>query len=317
MAIGGGTNAVIHLLALAGRVGVPLSLARFDEIARTTPRIANLRPSGERLIEDLHRAGGVPALLRELDSLLHRDALTITGATLASGYETAANHDSTVIASLATPFSHESGLAVLRGSLAPNGAVIKRARGLARPEPPSRPRARVRGRLRRRGADRRSRARRQRRLGARAAQLGPARVARHARVGRDADSEEAARAGRHGHGARVRRPHERHRLRHRRPARLARVVRRRTARGRARRRPDRPRHRGPPHRSRSPPGRDRQAPLRAARAAPRYRRGYGALYLEHVLQAEEGCDFDFLRAHPGEPAESEPLGLLSGWVGGW
>ena len=70
MAIGGGTNAVIHLLALAGRVGVPLSLARFDEIARTTPRIANLRPSGERLIEDLHRAGGVPAILRELDSLL-------------------------------------------------------------------------------------------------------------------------------------------------------------------------------------------------------------------------------------------------------
>ena len=79
MAIGGGTNAVIHLLALAGRCGVPLELDRFDEIARRTPLIANLRPSGERLIEDLHRAGGVPALLRELEPLLQGDALTSHG----------------------------------------------------------------------------------------------------------------------------------------------------------------------------------------------------------------------------------------------
>ncbi len=72
------------------------------------------------------------------------------------------------------------------------------------------------------------------------------------------------------------------------------------------------------HRPRHPGRRDR-APARATLGtpSPRYRRGYGALYLEHVLQADQGCDFDFLRALPGEPAESEPLGLLSGWVGGW
>ena len=127
MAIGGGTNAVIHLLALAGRCGVPLELDRFDEIARRTPLIANLRPSGERLIEDLHRAGGVPALLRELEPLLQGDALTITGLPLAANYAGAEVHDRDVIASLDAPFSADAGLAVLRGSLAPNGAVIKRA----------------------------------------------------------------------------------------------------------------------------------------------------------------------------------------------
>ncbi len=85
MAIGGGTNAVVHLLALAGRCGVPLGLDRFDEIARRTPLIANLRPSGDRLIEDLHRAGGVPALLRELEPLLQGDALTVTGSAAGRG----------------------------------------------------------------------------------------------------------------------------------------------------------------------------------------------------------------------------------------
>ena len=75
MALGGGTNAVIHLLALAGRLGVPLTLDRFDELSRRTPVIANVRPSGEHLVEHLHRAGGVPAVLRELAPLLHGDAL--------------------------------------------------------------------------------------------------------------------------------------------------------------------------------------------------------------------------------------------------
>ena len=126
-------------------------------------------------------------------------------------------------------------------------------------------------------------------------------------------------ARRHRHGADLRRAHERHRVRHGRPARRARVGRRRAARGRARRRPDR--------RSTSTRGRsistsradgDRRRRLeRLGPPPPRYRRGYGALYLQHVLQADEGCDFDFLRARPGEPAEREPLGLLSGWVGGW
>src|SRR6059058_790847 len=77
MAIGGGTNAVVHLLALAGRVGVPLTLDRFDELSRRTPLLANVRPSGEHLVEDLHRAGGVRAVLAELEPLLHGETLTV------------------------------------------------------------------------------------------------------------------------------------------------------------------------------------------------------------------------------------------------
>src|SRR6266568_2686934 len=85
MAIGGGTNAVVHLLALAGRAGVPLSLDRFHELSGRTPLLANVKPSGEHLVEQLHRAGGIRALLRELAPLLHGDALTVTGGTLAEG----------------------------------------------------------------------------------------------------------------------------------------------------------------------------------------------------------------------------------------
>src|SRR2546427_8921065 len=79
MAIGGSTNAIIHLVAIAGRVGVPLPLARFDELARTTPFLANLRPSGKYLMEDFFYAGGLPAVLKELLPLLHGDAPTVNG----------------------------------------------------------------------------------------------------------------------------------------------------------------------------------------------------------------------------------------------
>jgi dihydroxy-acid dehydratase len=127
MAIGGSTNAVIHLLALAGRVGVPLSLERFDELSRRTPVLANVRPSGEHLVEDLHRAGGVPALLKELQHLLHREAVTVTGASLAEGFADAEALDRNVIASAHEPLAGEGGIAVLRGSLAPDGAIIKRS----------------------------------------------------------------------------------------------------------------------------------------------------------------------------------------------
>src|SRR5437763_126603 len=83
MTIGGSTNAVVHLLALAGRVGVPLSLERFDEISRRTPVLANVRPSGEHLVEDLFHAGGVPVVLRELLPLLDGEALSVSGRSLA------------------------------------------------------------------------------------------------------------------------------------------------------------------------------------------------------------------------------------------
>src|SRR6185503_10943583 len=85
MAMGGGTNAVVHLLAVAGRAGVPLTLDRFDDLSRRTPVIGNLRPSGEHLFEHLHRAGGVQAVLNELAPLLHGSAATVTGETLEQG----------------------------------------------------------------------------------------------------------------------------------------------------------------------------------------------------------------------------------------
>src|SRR6266478_3838925 len=122
MAIGGGTNAVIHLLALAGRVGVPLTLDRFHELSRRTPLLANVRPSGEHLVEQLHRAGGIRALLRELAPLLHGDALTVTGGTLADGFAGAEVLDRDVIAPFDAPLASEGGIAVVRGSLAPDGA---------------------------------------------------------------------------------------------------------------------------------------------------------------------------------------------------
>src|ERR1700730_16980613 len=129
MAIGGGTNAVIHLLALAGRVEVPLTLERFHDLSQRTPLLANVRPSGEHLVEQLHHAGGISAVLNELAQLLHIDAITVTGATLADGFDGAEALDRNVIAPLNAPLAAEGGIAVVRGSLAPDGALIKRSAG--------------------------------------------------------------------------------------------------------------------------------------------------------------------------------------------
>ena len=93
MAIGGSTNAIIHLLAIAGRAGVDLALTRFDELSRTTPMLLNVRPSGKYLMEDFFYAGGLPAVLKELLPLLHGDALTVTGKSLAANNEAAVNHN--------------------------------------------------------------------------------------------------------------------------------------------------------------------------------------------------------------------------------
>jgi L-arabonate dehydrase len=125
MAIGGSTNAVIHLLALAGRVGVPLSLARFDELSRTTPFLLNLRPSGKYLMEDFFYAGGLPVVLRELVPLLHGAAPTVNGRTLADNVRDARSWNDDVIRPLGMPLAPQGGLAVLSGNLCPGGAVIK------------------------------------------------------------------------------------------------------------------------------------------------------------------------------------------------
>jgi dihydroxy-acid dehydratase len=315
MAIGGGTNAVIHLLALAGRVGVPLTLERFHQLSQRTPLLANVRPSGEHLVEQLHRAGGIRAVLHELAPLLHAGALTVTGATLAAGFAGAEVLDRDVIAALDAPLAPEGGIAVLRGSLAPDGALIKRS--AASPEL-----------LRHRGPavvfedvyDVAAR------IDDPALDVGPESVL----VLRNSGPKGGPGMPEWGQ---VPIPKK---LLQRGITDLVRVSDARmsgTAFGTV------VLHVSPE----SAVG----GPLRAVRdgdpivldvdeqrldldlpaaeierrlaelgpSEPKYRRGYGALYLEHVLQANEGCDFDFLRAN-GDP-EREPLGLLSGWVGGW
>ncbi len=126
-AIGGSTNAVVHLPAIAGRLGIDLPLDLFDRISRRTPVIANLRPTGKYQMEDLHYAGGIPAVLKQLLPLLHGDALTVTGHTLAENVRNAHTINPDVIRPLDNPYFDEGGLAILRGNLAPDGAVIKHA----------------------------------------------------------------------------------------------------------------------------------------------------------------------------------------------
>jgi dihydroxy-acid dehydratase len=127
MAIGGSTNAVIHLLAIAGRAGVPLTLDDFDRASRTTPMITNVRPSGTYHMEDLAEAGGIPAVMRELAPLLNLEARTVSGETLATELARFPLRGDwqDVVTPLERPVKTDGGLAILRGSLAPDGAVLK------------------------------------------------------------------------------------------------------------------------------------------------------------------------------------------------
>ncbi len=124
-AIGGSTNAVIHLIAIARRIGVPLTVDDFDHLASTMPCLVNMQPSGQYLMEDFCYAGGLPAVLREISSLLHLDAITANGLTIGENIADAPNYNPEVIKTLAEPFKANAGIAVLRGNLAPRGAVIK------------------------------------------------------------------------------------------------------------------------------------------------------------------------------------------------
>ena len=124
-ALGGSTNAVIHLIALAGRTGIKLVLDRFDYFSRKTPLLANIRPSGNYLMEDFYYAGGLPALLRVLAPHLDLNCLTVTGKTLGENVAATEIYNTEVIRSLENPVLPHGGLAILRGNLAPNGAVIK------------------------------------------------------------------------------------------------------------------------------------------------------------------------------------------------
>jgi len=124
-AIGGSTNAVIHLLAIAGRLGVPLSQDDFDELGRHVPLLVDLMPSGRFLMEDFCYAGGVPAVLKALGDLLRKDAVTVTGHTIGAVADAAECFNDEVIGSLEKPVGPSSGVWVLRGNLAPDGAIIK------------------------------------------------------------------------------------------------------------------------------------------------------------------------------------------------
>lgn len=128
-AIGGSTNAVIHLIALAGRIGVPLALDDFEHFGANLPCLVNLRPSGQFLMEDFFYAGGLPAVLRELGEAgaLHRDALTVNGKSIWDNVSNAPCWNREVIHGFAEPFKADAGIAVLRGNLARDGAVIKRS----------------------------------------------------------------------------------------------------------------------------------------------------------------------------------------------
>ena len=315
-AVAGSTNAVLHLIALAGRLGVDLPLERFDEIAARTPVLTNVQPAGEYLFEDLQRAGGVTALLAELAPLLHLDALTVTGRTMGENIAGAENWDRDVLRSLEAPLQPAGGLAVLRGSLAPDGAVIKASaasadllqhRGpalvfdgiddlLARIDDPDLPvtPATV---LVLRG------------VGPKGApgmpEWGMLPIPRKllAEGVTDMVRISDARMSGTGYGAVVL-------------------------------------HTVPESAVGGPLGAVDDgdeilldvnarrlelcvAPSEISRRLaerplpdPPYRRGYGSIYLEHVLQADAGADFDVLRHRPGD-AETEPHGLLEGWITGW
>ena len=124
-AIGGSTNAVIHLLAIAGRIGVPLKLEDWDKLGSELPCLVNLQPSGKFLMEDFYYAGGLPAVMREIQHKLDRDALTVNGKKIGENIADAPNWNREVIKPLDDPFKDRAGIAVLRGNLAPDGAVIK------------------------------------------------------------------------------------------------------------------------------------------------------------------------------------------------
>lgn len=317
MAVGGSTNAVVHLLALARRVGVDLPLNRFHEISERTPRIVNVRPSGEHLVEQLFHAGGVSTVLRELDPLLHRDAVTVTGGSIADGYAKAPKPDGDVVSTLGSPFDAAGGIAVVRGTLAPDGAVIKRS--AASP-----------GLLRHRGPavvfediyD----------LGARIDDPDLDVTADSVLVLRNSGPVGAPGMPEWGM---LPIPQKLLRQGVRDLVRVSDARMSGTAFGTT------VLHAAPESAVGGPIAAVRDGdPIvldvdaqrldldipqeeidrrlaETPRPAPKYRRGYGRLFLDHVLQADQGCDFDFLQKLPDEEPQTLPYGLLSGWQGGW
>jgi dihydroxy-acid dehydratase len=124
-ALGGSTNAVIHLIAIARRIGVELTVDDFERLGSELPCLVNLQPSGQYLMEDFCYAGGLPVVMKEIAHLLYTDIVTANGKTVGENIASAQNHDPRVIKPFSSPFKDKAGIAVLRGNLAPRGAVIK------------------------------------------------------------------------------------------------------------------------------------------------------------------------------------------------
>ncbi len=124
-ALGGSTNFILHLTAIAKRIGVEVDLTDFDKFSSMIPLIANVQPSGEHWVEDLFYAGGLPAVMKEIEKYLHRDCITANGKTIGENIEKAQCHDRNLIGTFENPIKPDSGIAVLKGNLCPNGAVIK------------------------------------------------------------------------------------------------------------------------------------------------------------------------------------------------
>jgi dihydroxy-acid dehydratase len=317
LSVGGSTNAIIHLLALAGRCGIDLDLDRFDELSRRTPLLADVRPSGKQLVEQLFHAGGVPALMKELEPLLELDAPTISGLTVGENLaKVRPSSDRSVIATLEDPVKPAEGMVVLRGSLAPGGSVMKVS-----------------------AADRSLLSHR-----------GPALVfdGMDDMISRidDPDLEVGADSvlilrgvgpvggpGMPEWGA-VPIPQKLLEQGVRDMVRISDARMSGTAYGTC------VLHVAPEGVKRGPlaavrdgdivvldvPNRRLELEVPAeeieARLAgfepppPKYTRGYGAMFLEHVSQADQGCDFDFLQGRSENP-EEEPYGVLRGMIGGW
>ena len=296
LALGGSTNALIHLTAIAGRRGIRVDLRRLNELSDTTPVLVDLKPTGEGYMEDFHAAGGMPALLWELRDLLHLDARDVTGATLGERLAEPAFVDRRYIRARDEPVSPVGGLVALFGSLAPRGAILKRsaatpalfeteARAVVfdgledlanRIDDPALD-VTAAGHP---GAEERR----------------PADAGGHAGGGLSADPAEAGARRGEGHGAHERLPHVRHGVRHHRAAHHAGGRGGRAAGAGGERRPH-------------PPVGDasgrwicwwRDAVLARRRAAWRPpakpARGWDRIVAEQVLQADEGCDLAVLRA---------------------
>src|SRR3546814_602279 len=128
LAIGGSTNGIVHLAAIAGRLGIDIDLKDLDRMGRDTPVLLDLKPSGQHYMEDFHKAGGMATLLRELKPLLKLDALTVTGRSLGEEIDLAGpGFAQNVVKSVADPIYPQGGIAVLQGNLAPGGAIIKQS----------------------------------------------------------------------------------------------------------------------------------------------------------------------------------------------